>query len=406
MPSPIVYFDCFSGASGDMMLGALLDAGLPLERLQAELDKLHLEGYELELECQVRQGLAGSKLHVRDTLGAHPARYPQDVYALIEASTLPPEVKARSRAVFERLARAEAKVHGIPEDEIHFHEIGAVDSIVDIVGIVAGLDALGVTTVYASPLPLGSGFIETEHGLLPVPAPATLVLLSEVGAPTVPHPAQTELVTPTAAALLAELACFQRPPMKVQAVGVGFGDKEFPWPNSLRVWLGEPFHPAQTEADQVVLLECNLDDVTGEALGYAMERLFAAGALDVWFTPIFMKKNRPATMLSVLAPAGEAETLGLVLLRETPTLGLRITPPLHRWKAGRRVREVQTAWGAVRVKEKLLGDEILASAPEYEDCARIAREHGVPLAEVYAAVQSVAAEENSESGTHGTSTCA
>jgi len=393
MSSRIVYFDCFTGAGGDMLLSALLDAGLPLERLQAELDKLHLEGYELELEHQVRHGIAGSKLHVRDTLGAHPARHPRDVYALIEASTLPPEVKARSRAVFARLARAEASVHGIPEDEIHFHEVGAVDSIVDIVGVVAGLHALDVTAVYASPLPLGGGFIEVEHGRLPVPAPATLALLSEVGAPTVPHPAQTELVTPTAAAILAELARFQRPPMKVQAVGIGFGDKQFPWPNGLRVWLGEPFHPAQPEADQVVLLECNLDDVTGEALGYTMERLFAAGALDVWFTPIFMKKNRPATMLSVLAPAGEAETLGLILLRETPTLGLRITPPMHRWKTGRRVREVETVWGAVRVKEKLLGGEVLAAAPEYEDCARIAREHGVPLAEVYAAVQSAATEE-------------
>jgi len=396
MTSRIAYFDCFSGAGGDMFLGALLDAGLPLERLQTELDKLHLQGYELELEHQVRHGIAGSKLHVRDTSVAHPARHPHNVYDLIEASSLPPEVKARSRAVFARLARAEAKVHGVPEDEIHFHEIGAVDSIVDIVGVVAGLHALDATAVYCSPLPLGSGFIETEHGRLPVPAPATLALLSEVSAPTVPHPAQTELVTPTAAALLAELARFQRPPMKVQAVGIGFGDKNFPWPNGLRVWLGEPLYHAQTEADQAVLLECNLDDVTGEALGYAMERLFASGALDVWFTPIYMKKNRPATMLSVLAPAGKAETLGLILLRETPTLGLRITPPLHRWKTGRRLREVQTVWGAVRVKEKLLGGEILAAAPEYEDCARIAREHGVPLAEVYAAVQAAAMEEGGE----------
>jgi uncharacterized protein (TIGR00299 family) protein len=393
MPSHIVYFDCFTGAGGDMLLGALLDAGLSLERLQDELDKLQLEGYELKLERQVRHGIAGSKLHVRDTLDTHPARHPQDVYALIKNSSLPPEVKARSRAVFARLARAEASVHGIPEEEIHFHEVGAVDSVVDVVGVVAGLYALDVAAVYASPLPLGSGFIEIEHGRLPVPAPATLALLSEVGAPTVPHPAQTELITPTAAAILAELARFQRPPMKVQAVGIGFGDKKFPWPNGLRVWLGEPFHPARPEADQVVLLECNLDDATGEALGYTMERLFAAGALDVWFTPIFMKKNRPATKLSVLAPAGEAETLGLLLLRETPTLGLRITPPLHRWKTGRQIQEVQTTWGAVRVKRKLFGDEVIAVAPEYEDCARIAREHGVPLAEVYAVARLAAAEE-------------
>lgn len=396
MPPLIIYFDCFSGASGDMLLGALLDAGLPLEHLQAELDKLHLAGYGLALEHQVRHGIAGSKLHVRDTLGTHPARHPQDVYALLEASSLPPQVKARSRAVFARLARAEAKVHGIPEEEIHFHEIGAVDSIVDIVGVVAGLHVLDVTAVYASPLPLGSGFVETEHGRLPVPAPATLTILSEVGAPTIPHPAQTELVTPTAAALLAELARFQRPPMKVQAVGIGFGDKQFPWPNGLRVWLGEPFHVAQTEADQVMLLECNLDDITGETLGYVMERLFAAGALDVWFTPIYMKKNRPATLLSVLALAGEAESLGLILLRETPTLGLRMTPPMHRWKTGRRTRQVRTTWGMVRVKEKMLGDEVLAISPEYEDCARIAREHGVPLAEVYAAVQLAAKEEGGE----------
>lgn len=397
MTSRITYFDCFSGASGDMLLGALLDAGLPLEHLQAELNKLHLEGYELELEHQVRHGIAGSKLHVRDTLGTHPARHPQDVYALLEASSLPPQVKARSRAVFTRLARAEAKVHGIPEEEIHFHEIGAVDSIVDIVGVVAGLHVLDVIAVYASPLPLGSGFVETEHGRLPVPAPATLAILSEVGAPTIPHPAQTELVTPTAAVLLAELARFQRPPMKVQAVGIGFGDKQFPWPNGLRVWLGEPFHVAQTEADQVMLLECNLDDITGETLGYVMERLFAAGALDVWFTPIYMKKNRPATLLSVLALAGEAESLGLILLRETPTLGLRMTPPMHRWKTGRRTRQVRTAWGMVQVKEKLLGDEVLAISPEYEDCARIAREHGVPLAEVYTAAQLAATEEDGES---------
>ncbi|MDY7041308.1 MAG: nickel pincer cofactor biosynthesis protein LarC [Chloroflexota bacterium] len=383
MPSRIAYFDCFSGAGGDMILGALLDAGLPLEHLQDELGKLHLEGYELKLERQVRHGISGSKLHVYDTLQEHPARHPHDVYDLIEASSLPSEVKTRSRAVFARLARAEAKVHGVPEEEIHFHEVGAVDSIVDIVGAVAGLHALGVTEVYTSPLPLGSGFIEIEHGRLPVPAPATLTLLSEVGAPTVPHPAQIELVTPTAAAILAELATFRRPPMKVQAVGIGFGDRKLPWANGLRVWLGEPFRPAQAETDQVVLLECNLDDVTGETLAHAMERLFAAGALDVWFTPIFMKKNRPATLLSVLAPAGEADTLGLLLLRETPTLGLRISPPLHRWKTGRQIQEVLTPWGTVRVKKKLLGDEVLAAAPEYDDCARIAREQSVPLTEVY-----------------------
>ncbi len=385
MPT-ILYLDLFSGAAGDMLLGALIDLGLPPDVLRAELRKMDLSGYELEAERQVRSGISGTRLRVRDLAGAHPARHLPDVRRLLEGSRLPPTVRDRSRAVLERLARAEARVHNIPGDEVHFHEIGAVDTLVDVVGFVVGLEYLGVERVYASPVPLGSGFVQTEHGPLPVPAPATAALLAEVGAPIRPHPAQTEILTPTAAAILAELAAFAQPPMRVRAVGYGFGEKEFPWPNAVRAWLGDAEETLAQET--VCLLECNLDDATGEVLGYAMERLFAAGALDVWFTPVQMKKNRPGVVLSALVRPEGADALTAVILRETPTLGVR-----RRWVervvAERREASVETEWGTVRVKEKWLDGRKVAVSPEYEDCARIARERGIPLRDVYAAVQRI-----------------
>jgi len=386
-PNIVLYLDLFSGASGDMLLGALLDLGLPLETLRAELRKMPLSGYTLEAQREVRHGLSGTRLHVHDLAQEQPARHLSDVRQLIGASTLPDRVKVTSVAVFERLARAEARVHGVAVDEVHFHEIGAVDSLVDIVGFAVGLEALGVLQVYASPVPLGSGTIETAHGLLPVPAPATLTLLAEVRAPTRPHPAQTEIITPTAAALLAELARFGYPPMRVTAVGYGFGQKEFPWANAVRAWLGEALAEKAEPADEsrVVVVECNLDDTTGEALGYVQERLLAAGALDVWFTPIYMKKNRPAVLLGTLARPEQAQELARLILRETSTLGVRLSAALERLVAERQTREVQTPWGSVRVKEKWLDGRRWAVAPEYEDCARLAREQGLPLAHVYEA---------------------
>lgn len=366
-----------------MLLGALVDLGLPLEVLQAELQKMDLFGYELEAERQVRVGISGTRLHVRDLAQAHPARHLPHIRQLLEDSRLSPAVRTKSLAVLERLARAEARVHGIPVEKVHFHEIGAVDTLVDVVGFVAGLEHLDVERVYASPVPLGSGFVQTEHGLLPVPAPATAALLAEVSAPVCPHPAQTEILTPTAAALLAELATFGLPPMRVRAVGYGFGTKELPWPNAVRAWLGEPADA--TARETVYLLECNLDDAPGEVLGYAMERLFAAGALDVWFTPVQMKKNRPGVVLSALARPEQADALAAVILRETPTLGVRMRL-VERIVADRRERAVEIPWGQVRVKEKWLDGRKVAVSPEYEDCARIARERGIPLQDVYAAV--------------------
>ena len=386
----VAYFDCFAGASGDMLLGALLDAGLSMDALKAELDKLALDGYELSAERERQHGLTGTKLRVLDTLQAYPARRLHDIYHLLEDSDLSDSVKRQSASVIERLGRAEAGIHGIPLEEVHFHEVGAVDTIVDVVGFVAGLELLGVEQVYASAIPLGSGTVEIAHGRFPVPVPATLALLSSVGAPTVPHPAQTEIVTPTGAALLSQFARFERPPMLVRSAGYGFGSKAFPWPNGLRVWIGEHAPVPAYLHDEVVEMECNLDDATGEALGYAMERLFAAGALDVWFTPVQMKKNRPGVMLSLLSPADKTEDLSLILMRETPTLGVRLFPPTHRLKADRRLRQVETPWGKVQVKEKWLGEQRLAVSPEYEDCARLARDSGEPLVRIMDVARRVA----------------
>jgi uncharacterized protein (TIGR00299 family) protein len=239
----IAYFDCFSGASGDMLLGALLDAGLDLDQLERDLQSLDLTDYKLSLKRQVRHGISGVKFDVVDERHSRPARGYREIRSIIEGSKLPPEVAEASLGVFRRLAEVEAQIHETSIDEVHFHEIGAIDTLVDIVGFCCAMRRLGIKEVYASPLPTGSGSIVTEHGLLPLPAPATLALLASVGAPIVPSDARCELVTPTAAALLASLARFSRPPMMVRRVGYGFGTRELPWANMVRVWIGKRPEP-------------------------------------------------------------------------------------------------------------------------------------------------------------------
>lgn len=384
----IAFFDCFSGASGDMLLGSLLDAGLALEALEADLARLAVDGYHLVAQRVTRHGLSGTHLRVIAEPVVRPARTLPAIERIFSESTLPRRVQTRSLSVFRRLAQAEAAVHGTTVDQVHFHELGAVDSLVDIVGFVCALDRLGIEALYSSPLTLGGGSVQTEHGRLPAPAPATLALLAQVSAPTVPGPAQTELLTPTGAALLTEFATFDRPSMTIQSIGYGFGTKEFHWPNALRVWLGETFPDAlSAEGDQAVELACNLDDSTGEALGYAMDRLLQAGALDVWFTPIQMKKNRPATKVSVLCRPQDADRLAMLLLRETPTLGVR-RHFVSRSKASRVVHQVDTPWGPVRVKVKTLAGDAVSASPEYDDCSRLAAEAEVPLREVMEAARS------------------
>jgi uncharacterized protein (TIGR00299 family) protein len=375
-----------------MLLGALLDAGLSLEALKRELSKMSLDGYDLVIERKQDHGLTGTKLHVVDTLEAYPARHLDDIRDIVTQSTLSDRVKTRSMAVVERLGRAEAGIHGVSLQEVHFHEVGAVDTIVDIVGFVAGLELLGIDQLYASVIPLGSGTIEAAHGRLPVPVPATLAVLAEANVPTVGHPAQTEIVTPTGAALLSQLAEFRRPAMRVERVGYGFGSKQFPWANGLRIWLGTLAGAHGYQHDRVVTIECNLDDVTGEVLGYTMERLFDAGALDVWFTSVQMKKNRPGIMLSLLSPVDKVDDLSLILMKETSTLGVRLYPPAHRLKTERQIRKVETPWGHVRIKEKWLRDKRLAASPEYEDCAQLARTSGEPIVRIMEAARQAAKE--------------
>jgi uncharacterized protein (TIGR00299 family) protein len=388
------FLDCFSGASGDMLIGSLLDAGLDFDALCQELAKLGLgevdrdREYALTYVQEVRHGLKGTKFHVSVQQGASEDRHLADITQLVQESTLSPEVIDRSISVFRRLAVAEAAVHGTSIERVHFHEVGAVDSIIDIVGFIIGLDLLRIDVLYCSPLTLGSGTVRSEHGVLPAPAPATLEILMAAGVPTRRHPqARTELLTPTAAALLCELARFdlgaadRPPPVSVCAVGYGFGTREFDWANAVRIWLAEVEASGQNAQDEVLLLECNLDDCTGETLGYALEQCLAAGALDAWLTPIQMKKGRPGVKFSVLTTPDFLESVCELLLRETTTLGVRYSSHRRR-KAERRIRAAQTPWGEVRLKDKILGGQVVASSPEYEDCARLARQTGVPLIDV------------------------
>ncbi len=376
----IVYFDCYSGISGDMTLGALVDAGADAEALKAEVAKLGLEGYGLRFEKAEQHGITGTRAVVDVDEHHQPHRHLSDILSIIDRSSLPVTVKDRATRVFRTLGEAEATVHGIDVEHVHFHEVGAVDAIVDVVGSISGLRLLGASEIFASSLPTGNGMIRSAHGPLPVPAPATLEILSRVGAPLRPRDVDAELVTPTGAAILATLATFAQPKMKIRSVGYGFGVRQLPWANALRLWIGDAMEAGGASDETTSLIEANLDDTTAEALGFAMERLFAAGALDVYFTPIQMKKNRPATMLSVICPVREESAMASLVLRETSTLGVRISRT-ERMTAARRTDTVQTTYGEVRVKVKSF-EGVERPSPEYEDCARIAREKGLPLPEV------------------------
>jgi uncharacterized protein (TIGR00299 family) protein len=386
--SRVAYFDCFSGASGDMILGALLDAGLTFETLQAEVLKLALPAGALRLEAtQVqRAGFAATKLdvHVEE-----PPRHRSlaEVLSIVRGSALPAGDIERIEAVFRALGEVEAKVHGSSVEDVELHEVGAVDAMVDVTGCVAGLRLLGVEHVYVSPLPLGHGEGHGSHGELPLPAPATLELVARAGAPIVEGEGpRGELVTPTGAALLTTLGRFERPAMRLERVGYGAGGRDPAGrPNVLRVWLGETELPGR----RMRVIETNIDDMTAELLAYTQEALMAAGAADVWFTPIQMKKSRPATMLSVLCQEALESALVTLLLRETSTLGVRVRD-VARYEAEREVFEFESSLGPVAVKVKRLPGEPPRVAPEYEVCRAIAQSRGLPLAEVYRVVASEA----------------
>jgi pyridinium-3,5-bisthiocarboxylic acid mononucleotide nickel chelatase len=387
----LAYLDCFSGISGDMLLGALLHAGLDLEDLRAGLATLPLSGYTLDAERVTDHGLSGVRCVVRvDEPDSHGHRHLREIRDILAAGRLPHRARERALAIFMRLAEAEGAIHGVPAEEVGFHEVGAVDSIVDIVGTALGFELLGIEEVYCSELPLTSGRVRSSHGSLPVPAPATLELLKDSGVVWKNVPGEGELVTPTGAAVIATLAQFGRPErMTVQRVGYGFGQKKLPWANCLRLLLGERTNVTDTERDEIVVLASNIDNMTGEALGWLMERLLMAGALDVSYTPIQMKKNRPAAQLTVLAMPDDAERLSSLILRESATLGVRVSR-MERRKAGRREETIETPLGEARVKLKLLGGRIVAATPEYEDCRALAERHGLPLEAVVERVTSAA----------------
>jgi pyridinium-3,5-bisthiocarboxylic acid mononucleotide nickel chelatase len=377
----IAYLDCFSGISGDMFIGALIDAGLPLEELRKVLQSLPLIGYSLEVTREERNLLFGTRFKVKVTRDPQPHRRFSDIRDLIRAGNLSPSVRDKSIAIFESIAVEEGKIHGCSVEEVHFHEVGAIDSIVDIVGSVLGMEYLGIDTACASSLPLGSGFVETAHGRIPLPAPATVALLR--GIPVHDSGLKEELVTPTGAALVKGLvhSFGPLPPMVIEKVGYGVGSRNLAdRPNLLRILIGQEQGGAHEET--VVILESNLDDTNPEWLGFLMERLFEAGALDVVFSPCYMKKNRPAVLVHVMGKPHQKDQLMDLLFSESTTLGVRFHFTQRRILERSSV-EMDSPWGRTKVKKVFRPDGSFHLLPEFEECRRIAKEKGVPMKDMY-----------------------
>lgn len=379
----VAYLDCFSGISGDMVLGALVDAGASPEQLEAALRRLPVSAWQMGIEKVRRGPILATRVHIHSD-EHHPHRPLSTILELIAVADLPARAARRAEAVFRRLAEAEAKVHGIPVERVHFHEVGAVDAIVDIVGTAVGLELLGIDQLGVSPLNVGGGQVQAAHGWLPVPAPATAELLRgmECYSSGVAH----ELVTPTGAAIAAALAAPSGPlpRMRLTAVGWGAGAAELPQqPNVLRIFVGEAVAEPVGQEEPVTLLEATLDDMNPQLYGHVVDRALAAGALDVWITPVQMKKNRPGQLLSVLCRPEHVEPLIELLFAETTTLGVRLREARRRLLAREWVT-VATPYGPVRVKVARAGPRIVNVAPEFDDCQRIASAAGVPLKEVLA----------------------
>jgi uncharacterized protein (TIGR00299 family) protein len=388
----ILYYDCFAGISGDMHLAALLDLGVDYDELILELTGLGLDGYGVQATRASRKGVFGTQVRVVTDPNQSMHRDLRQIEAMISGSSLSDTVRDRAIAVFRRLAEAEAHIHDTAPDRIHFHEVGALDAIVDIVGGVIALEWLNVDRVLCSPVELGGGMVHCEHGVLPAPAPATLELLK--GVPVKLGGTPFEATTPTGAALLATFVdeFVTRPELIIHRVGYGIGYRDGPIPNVLRVCLGEPWADSD-ERRALCVLECNIDDMNPECYDHVLERLFAAGANDAWLTPVLMKKNRPGTVLSVLCVPSLGPTLTELLLIETTTLGVR-QYPVTRTALVRETLRVQTRYGEVTVKLAHHQGRPLRGKPEYEDCKRLALERGVPIHAVYAAVrEALAAQE-------------
>ena len=407
----ILYFDCFNGASGDMVLGALLDAGLPLDELRRALGSLALDGAGVSATRVLRAGVSATKFlveehapnghghghddrhaHQHDHHGHghehgghhhHPHRSLAEINALIERSALSPAAQDRAKQLFHRLGEAESAIHQIPIEKIHLHEVGALDSIIDIVGAVFAIEWFRADRIISSPLNVGGGMVNSAHGNFPVPAPATVKLLG--GAPVYSSGVQSELVTPTGALLVTSYASSFSPvpAMTIDKVGYGAGDRDLPGtPNVLRVLVGESTDRPHTE--RILVLQCEIDDMNPQLFGLVMDRLYAAGALEVFFSSVQMKKNRPGTLLTILARPEQREELSALVFRETTTIGVRYHD-VQRERLEREIVPVDTPLGNVRFKVARLGDTIVNASPEFEDCLRIAAERGVPVKDVQAA---------------------
>ena len=409
--SRVLYFDCFSGISGDMALGAMLDAGLPLEELKRALGTLSLGNAHVHAERVLRAGVSATRFtvhehphgHEQHSHGAavgsgpshghghahdhahdhHPHRSLPEIFSLIDRSGLTPDGRARAKAMFERLAEAEAAIHQMPVDRVHLHEVGALDSIIDIVGIVFAMEWAGADTIVCSPLNVGGGMVSSAHGLFPVPAPATVRLLGE--APVYSGAVQKELTTPTGALIATTFAGSfgPLPAMAVERVGYGAGARDEPsTPNVLRILIGRAAENTR-EAERVTVIECEIDDMNPQIFGVVMDQLNAAGALDVFYTPVQMKKNRPGTLLTVVARPDRRGAIADIIFRETTTIGLRHYE-VDRECLPRELVTVETPLGAVRFKVARRDGRVVNAVPEFEDCSRLAAAHHLPVKEVQA----------------------
>lgn len=384
-----LYLDTFSGISGDMCLGLLVDLGLDPAALENDLRTLPVGGWHLEVRAEQRHGLGGTRVEVHCEAGHHHRGW-HGIDAMLAAAPLPAAVVARARGIFRRLGEAEAHVHRVALEQVHFHEVGAVDAIIDIVGTAIGLQRLGIEQVTCAPLPLSQGLTRGSHGALPLPAPATLELLR--GAPVRDAGCDVELVTPTGAAIAASCGRFGRmPEMTVERIGYGVGGWDLAdRPNLLRGILGRSGATVGLEQDQVTVIETHIDDSLPEVLGTLLERLFEAGALDAAFTPRQMKKNRPGTTLTVVAPPALADSLATLILRESSAIGVRLYET-RRLKLRREIRSVDTPLGPAEVKLIFEGGTLLRVAPEHAACVTLAKGSGRPLVEVYRVVTAAAA---------------
>lgn len=376
----ILYLDCFSGISGNMLLGAFLDAGLPEEILRQQLALLPIHGYKLIVERVVKKGISAQYVQVELTHDHHHHRHLSDIYQIIDASKLDDKIKEDSKKIFLVLAQAEAKVHGTTIEAIHFHEVGAVDAIIDIVGAASGLHYLGIEGIYTSKLQVGSGFVECCHGLMPVPAPATAELLKNI--PYYHGTIKKELVTPTGAAILAALGtAYGDMPEKFisHSLGYGAGTWDLPIPNVLRMHIGEMEPEAINQ--ETIVVEANIDDASPQIFPYVMDKLLAMGVFDVWLTPIIMKKNRMATKLSVLLDSQLLPKVTPLLFEETSTIGLRHYV-VNREMLERNVITINRPFGSAKVKISSYNGKVCSITPEYEDCKKLAIETGIPLKEI------------------------